>query len=270
MTKATFSCYHNHMKVIEGIEEAAKELAELLNGSERVAALTGAGASAASGVPTYRGAGGSWTRYDPEKYASIAYFTKDPSYYWNFFRDERYPALAGAKPSEVHFALSELERRGKLAALVTQNIDGLHLAGGSERVFELHGNSRRFPCQECGAVQELEAVRQLVDQALPPRCPACDAAALRPDVVLFGEALPEEVLVAAFEEMGRADLALVVGSSLVVQPAASLPLAALRAGGKLAILNLDPTPLDQLANVVVRAPADKVLPRAIELLDGGM
>lgn len=254
------------MTIIEDVDVAARGLAQLLNDSENVVALTGAGASAASGVPTYRGAGGSWTKYDPGKYASIEYFRSDPSYYWSFFRDERYPALKGAGPNPVHFALAELEQRGKLVAVVTQNIDGLHQVGGSQRVLELHGNSRRFPCTECGEVQDLETVRKLIDEALPPHCPSCDAQALRPDVVLFGEALPVDVLEESFELMSRANLALVVGSSLVVHPAASIPLEVLRNGGSLAILNLDPTPLDQAAGLVIRAPADKVLPQALELV----
>ena len=255
------------MKIIEQTAEAAAELALLLGRAERVVAFTGAGASAASGVPTYRGQGGSWTKYDPAKYASIGYFRHDPTYYWRFFSDERYPALVDAKPNPVHFTLAKLEQEGKLAALVTQNIDGLHQAGGSQRVYELHGNSRRYPCEKCGVVHELGTVRELVKEQNPPICPQCGAAAIRPDVVLFGEVLPEQVLSEAFKEMERADLVIVVGSSLVVYPAASLPEATVRAGGSLVIMNIDPTPLDGIAELVIRAPADQVLPEAVKLLD---
>lgn len=255
------------MKTVDDIEQAAEQLASLLNEASRVVAMTGAGASAASGVPTYRGAGGQWTRYDPAKYASIDYFRKDPTYYWSFFRDERYPALAKAGPNPVHTSLAELEGRGKLSALVTQNIDGLHQRGGSERVLELHGNSRRFLCQSCNAVHGFEIVRKLIDEHLPPLCPDCSEPELRPDVVLFGESLPHDVLTEAFQEASSADLVVVVGSSLVVQPAASLPLAGAQSGAKLIIMNIDPTPVDGLAALVIRAPADAVLPKALSLLE---
>mgnify|MGYP001822687769 CR=1 FL=1 len=243
--------------------QAASKLRHLLDDADHVVAFTGAGASAASGVPTYRGAGGSWTRYDPGRYASIDYFRKDPSYYWQFFRDERYPTLIQAAPNPVHHSLATLERSGKLSSIVTQNIDGLHRAAGSQRVLELHGNTRRFRCEACSEMHGFEAVRLAIDETIPPACPTCNEPALRPDVVLFGEALPRAVLEEARDEMDHADLVLVIGSSLVVQPAASLPLAAVRRGAKLAILNVDPTPLDTEADLLVGVPADQVLPVAI-------
>jgi NAD-dependent deacetylase len=246
----------------------ARELAELLEERPSAVALTGAGASAPSGVPTYRGAGGSWSRYDPAKYASIDHFRKNPEYYWQFFRDERYLALASARPNPVHLSLAALERRGWLSAVVTQNIDGLHQAAGSRRVLELHGNSHRFRCEACAAEHAADAVRDLLDAAIPPSCPACGQPALRPDVILFGEALPLAVLAEAVEAMAKTDLVIVVGSSLVVEPAASLPFEALRRGARLAILNVDPTPLDALAAVSIRQPADRVLPVALERLEG--
>ena len=247
--------------------DGACALAELLADRPRAVALTGAGASAASGVPTYRGAGGSWSRYDPAKYASIDYFRENPEYYWQFFRDERYPALSSARPNPVHHCLAAFERQGRLSAVVTQNIDGLHQAAGSERVLELHGNSHRFRCEHCAANHRADVVRSLLDDAIPPMCPQCGQPSLRPDVVLFGEALPVAVLAEAVEEMAKTGLVIVVGSSLVVEPAASLPLEALRRGAKLAILNVDPTPLDALASLLIREPADHVLPVALERLE---
>jgi NAD-dependent deacetylase len=222
------------------VEANERALADLLTGCPRTVAMTGAGASAASGVPTYRGAGGSWTRYDPARYASIDSFRRDAGYYWRFFRDERYPALARARPNPVHTSLAELERRERLQAVVTQNIDGLHQAAGSRRVLELHGNSRRFLCEGCEARLDADRVRRLIDDGIPPRCPGCGEPSLRPDVVLFGETLPATVLAEAVEAVATSDLVLVVGSSLVVEPAASLPLHGVRHGARLAIVNLDP------------------------------
>jgi NAD-dependent deacetylase len=256
------------MKASSDGEDSARALVELLEETPRVVGMTGAGASAASGVPTYRGAGGSWSRYDPAKYASIDHFRRDPTYYWRFFRDERYPALSRAKPNPVHTSLAALERQGRMTAVVTQNIDGLHQAAGSQRVLELHGNSHRFRCETCSAERSADVVRRLLDDACPPKCPDCGQPSLRPDVVLFGETLPTAVLAEAAEEMTRTDLVVVVGSSLVVEPAASLPLRALGQGAKLAILNVDPTPLDRLASLVVREPADTVLPVALESMQG--
>lgn len=237
----------------------------ILLGARRLVALTGAGCSAGSGIPTYRGEGGLWTEYDPEKYASIAYFEKDPAYYFRFFRDVRYPVLAAARPNEAHRALARLQRAGRLHALVTQNIDGLHQEAGSTDVLELHGNTRRFRCLGCGALVDFAAVHRLLAEALPPPCPHCQGA-LRPDVVLFGERLPEDVLQRSLQAAREADVMLVVGSSLVVQPAASLPVINLERGGRLVIVNLGDTPLDRVATVKVDADAVAVLPHLVEAL----
>lgn len=240
--------------------------AGLVRGAKRVVAFTGAGISADSGIPTYRGAGGLWTEYDPDKYANIDYFRKDPTYYWRFFRDVRYPALQGAQPNPAHAALSDLERAGRLEAVITQNIDGLHTEAGTKRVLELHGNTRRFLCEQCGAVHGLVAVWQHLADALPPHCPECDAAALRPDVVLFGEMLPEAILRQAIEAARSADLMVVVGSSLVVQPAAGLPVLTLDHGGRIIIINVGDTPLDRVATIKIDAGAASVLPQLVGMI----
>lgn len=237
----------------------------LLLGARRLVVLTGAGCSAGSGIPTYRGEGGLWTEYDPEKYASIAYFEKDPAYYFRFFRDLRYPLLAAARPNEAHRALARLQQAGRLHALVTQNIDGLHQEAGSTDVLEIHGNTRRFRCLGCGAFLDYAVVHRLLSEALPPPCPHCQGA-LRPDVVLFGERLPEAVLQKSLQAAREADVMLVVGSSLVVQPAASLPVITLERGGKLVIVNLGDTPLDRVATVKVDADAVDVLPHLVAAL----
>ncbi len=235
--------------------------AGLLRAARRVVAFTGAGISADSGIPTYRGAGGGlWSRYDPDKYASIDYFRKDPSYYWRFFRDVRHQVLEAAQPNPAHLALVELERAGHLEAVITQNIDGLHAEAGSRRVLELHGSTRRFSCQSCLARLSLDEAWERLALALPPSCPQCEGP-LRPDVVLFGEMLPECVLREAIELSRSADVMLVVGSSLVVHPAAGLPILTREHGGRVVIVNVGETPLDQVAAVKIDAGAAHVLPR---------
>jgi NAD-dependent deacetylase len=238
--------------------------AGLLRGARRLVAFTGAGISADSGIPTYRGAGGLWTEYDPDKYANIDYFKKDPAYYWRFFRDVRYPALEGAQPNPAHAALATLEQAGRLTAVITQNIDGLHQEAGSARVLELHGNTRRFLCQQCAAVLDLATVWERLQDALPPPCPECGGG-LRPDVVLFGEMLRAEILQQAVEAARSADVMLVVGSSLVVQPAAGLPVLTLEHGGRVIIVNVGETPLDRVAAVKIDAGAAEVLPQLVAL-----
>ena len=237
----------------------------LLRGADRVVAFTGAGISADSGIPTYRGAGGLWSQYDPDKYANINYFKKDPAYYWRFFRDVRYPALDAAQPNPAHETLAELERSGRLGAVITQNIDGLHQEAGSENVLELHGNTRRFLCQQCATVVGLAAVWERLQSALPPPCPECGGG-LRPDVVLFGEMLPEDILRKSVEAARSADVMLVVGSSLVVQPAAGLPVLTLEHGGRVIIVNIGDTPLDRAAAIKIDASAAEVLPQLAALL----
>ncbi len=234
------------------------ELRRLCSGAERLVAFTGAGISAESGIPTYRGAGGVWNKYDPGRYADIGQFLEDPSYYWSFFRDVRYPVLREAEPNAAHRALARLEERGGLRAVITQNIDGLHQAAGSRRVLELHGNTRRIRCMKCGSAYTMDEVNRQIETRLPPVCSRCDGP-LKPDVVFFGEALPRGVLDEALAEARSCDFFLVVGSSLVVQPAASLPMMAKQNGARLVIVNRDPTPLDPLADLVIHSAASEVL-----------
>ena len=199
-----------------------------------------------------------WTKYDPAKYASIEYFRRDPSYYWRFFKDLRHDLIASAKPNVTHFALAELEDEGILSAVITQNIDGLHQQAGSKRVLELHGNTRRFYCVDCAAEYDLQQAWDMVLLELPPHCKHCKGI-LRPDVVLFGEMLPQQVVEEAEAEAAKCDLMLVIGSSLVVYPAAYLPQSAKMNGAKIVIINIDPTPLDDLADIRVAGKASDIL-----------
>lgn len=238
-------------------------LRELIEESSQIVVFTGAGISAECGIPTYRGTGGMWSKYDPEKFASIHFFRKDPTYYWNFFRDVRYNMITGAEPGKGHLAIAELERRGKVSAVITQNIDNLHLRAGSKKVLELHGNTTRFRCIECEIPFNLVEVKEMLDQnEVPPHCKSCGGV-IRPNTIMFGEMLPQDVLIEAERETSECDLMLVVGSSLVVYPAANLPYSAKMSGAKLAIINMDPTPLDSLADVLIHLPSGEVLPQAI-------
>lgn len=234
------------------------QLRGLIAAARHMVAFTGAGISAESGIPTYRGDDGLWNKYDPARFANIDNFFNEPAYYWNFFREVRYPSISQATPNRAHAALAKLERRGILKTVITQNIDGLQQAAGSSNVLELHGNTRRIICLQCHRQHAMEEVYQLLATRLPPACTACSGT-LKPDVVFFGERLPADVLQKAIVEVQACDLFLVVGSSLVVQPAAGLPVAAHRNGARVVIINRDPTPLDRIADLVFHERAVEVL-----------
>jgi NAD-dependent deacetylase len=239
------------------------EAAELIAGASKIVAFTGAGVSAESGIPTYRGEGGMWTQYDPSKYADYDYFMQDSSYYWSFFKDVRYRALVASEPNPAHRAIARLEQLGKLDTVITQNIDGLHQAAGSTKVIELHGNTKVIGCLECFAEYDYETVHEQVQSEMPPTCQACGGM-LKPKVVFFGESLPSGAMEQATAASVSADLMLVVGSTLAVFPAASLPILAKRSGAKLIIVNLGETAMDELADVFIDAKAGDVLPDIVE------
>ena len=245
------------------IERAAEVLA-----SARVGvALTGAGVSAESGIPTFRGEGGLWTEYDPVKVASIDSFLADPAAYWRVSRERGAVALA-AHPNPGHQALAALERAGRLEAIITQNTDGLHQASGSRHVIELHGSGRTVQCLECGRPEPRAKVQTRLAVEMPPRCQSCGGAVLKPTVVLFGEPMPAGAVNEAFGLARRADVILVVGSSLVVYPAAEIPLEAVRSGARMVVVNAEPTPFDRFAEVVIHGRSGEVLPRLAALICG--
>ncbi|MBI4467178.1 MAG: NAD-dependent deacylase [Acidobacteria bacterium] len=226
--------------------------------AERVAVLTGAGISHESGVPVFRGQDGLWRQYRPEDLATPQAFARDPRLVWEWYNWRR-SVVARAQPNPGHRALVELEERTRDFTLVTQNVDGLHERAGSRRLLKLHGDLWTLRCLDCG--------RESVDRAvplpeLPPRC-ACGGL-LRPGVVWFGEPLPEEVLRQALEAAGRAQVFLVVGTSAVVQPAASLPLLARRAGARVVELNLEETPLTGQVDASFLGKSGELLPRLVE------
>lgn len=235
-----------------------EKLNEMIAGSQHLVVFTGAGVSAESGIPTYRGDEGVWHNYDPSKYADITHFEQDPSYYWHFFQEVRYPVIQKARPNKAHEVLARLQEKGRLSVIITQNIDGLHQKAGSGKVLELHGNTRRIFCLDCGIDYTMDSVFAMLSTQLPPKCGACGGV-LRPDVVFFGESLPVSVLDEAVRETEACDLFLVVGSSLVVQPAAGLPVIAKRNGARVVIVNEEPTPLDIMADLVMHSSASEVL-----------
>ena len=243
-----------------------RQAAELLSSARQGVALTGAGVSAESGIPTFRGEGGLWKQYDPVKVASIEYFMADPSAYWKVSKDRGRVALA-ARPNPGHHALAALEAAGHLAAVVTQNTDGLHQESGSRHVIEIHGSSRTVQCLDCGNREPRVDVQARLDVEMPPRCKVCGGTFLKPTVVLFGEPMPRAAVGEAFALAREADVVLVVGSSLVVYPAADIPLVALRSGARMIVINAEPTPFDELAEVVIRGRSGEVLPEIVALID---
>jgi NAD-dependent deacetylase len=245
----------------------ARRAADLLAAARHGLALTGAGVSAESGISTFRGEGGIWTKYDPVKVASIDRFLEDPSTYWSVAKERGSVALA-ARPNAGHYALAALEEAGLLAAIVTQNTDGLHQDSGSRRVIEVHGSGRTVECLDCRAREPRAEVQARLDVELPPRCTVCGGRRLKPTVVLFGEPMPADAVREAFELARSADVMLVVGSSLVVHPAADIPLAALRSGARLIVVNAEPTPIDDLADVVIHGRSGEILPEIVSLVNG--
>jgi NAD-dependent deacetylase len=228
---------------------AAAQVAELLSGAERAVALTGAGISVPSGIPDFRSPGtGLWENHDPMEVAHIDAWRRDPDRFWSFYA-QRFATLTDKRPNEAHLALAELERRGLIRGVITQNIDRLHAMAGTERLIEVHGSIEWSVCLSCGArVRIGDVVTLLTAGEGAPRCPTCGAP-LKPDVVLFGELLPEPALMEAQELATGADLMLCVGSSLEVYPVAGLPAMTHGGGGRLALITQGPTPYDRDAEV---------------------
>jgi len=245
---------------------ALAQASELLSRASSAVAFTGAGISEESGLPTYRGEGGLWTRFDPYKVASIEEFHKDPTVYWSYSLSHR---RIGADPNPAHLALVELERAGRLHGVITQNTDGLHQKAGSAEVIELHGSSANVICLDCEARYPRADIDALNRQHCPPSCPACGGRYLKPNVVLFGEPLPVAAFARAQALAAQADMMLVVGSSLQVYPAAGIPRLARDSGAELLIINAEPTPFDGWARVVLHGKAGEILPRILELVSRG-
>jgi NAD-dependent deacetylase len=259
------------------VADSTDDLARLLGGATRIVGFTGAGVSTESGIPDFRSPGGVWTRYDPTELTFDRYVAS-AEVRATSWRMRREFFEVPVEPNAAHRALARLEREGRALGVVTQNIDGLHQDAGSRRVVEIHGTARRVHCighaprmgtpDGCGFEAPVQWAFERIDAGDPdPSCPWCGGL-VKSATVSFGQAMPADAIDEALELMRSADAVVAVGSSLQVYPAADLPLAGLRAGARLAIVNDEPTPLDEVADVVVRGRAGEVLGPAVDAVLG--
>jgi NAD-dependent deacetylase len=238
--------------------EVSQVLRDLLLRDVPVAVLTGAGISAESGVPTFRGEDGLWKKFKPEELANVDAFLRNPDLVWGWYQHRR-EIISDVEPNPGHHALAQMEKRISDFTLVTQNIDGLHRRSGSENILELHGNIQRNKCIKCNRMYE-----ELPDET-SDKVPECDCGGMiRPDVVWFGEMLPEQVIRDAFKAAERSTVFFSVGTSAVVQPAASLPVAAKASGAYLVEVNMERTVLTHLADESFLGKSGEVLPLIVE------
>ena len=244
-----------------------RALAERLKYAKRICVLTGAGASKESGVPTFREADGLWNKFKPEELANVNAFIQNPALVWEWYSWRR-ELMGKVKPNQGHFALAELEKLLQSFTLVTQNVDNLHRLAGSVNVVELHGNIQRNKCHDCGEIftpDDKRAKFEFFEGELP-RCPVCKTGLLRPDVVWFGEMLPEEAIEIAVLEAEHSDVYLSIGTSSVVYPAAGLPQYAKETGAFLVEINPMATDLSGFADMVIREPSGIALPEIVKEL----
>ena len=239
--------------------------AVLVSRSRRIVAFTGAGISTESGLPDFRSTGGIWERFRTVTYPEFVASHEARIEYWSM-RRELIPQLLAARPNAAHFALAELQRQGKLQTIITQNIDGLHQAAGNDDVIELHGTNLTASCLDCGKRWPIAAILvRLEADDLDPQCDRCSGA-IKPDTISFGQAMPQRDMNRAFEVAAECDLMIMIGSSLVVHPAALLPGVAARAGAKLIYINRTETPYDELADVIYRGGCGEVMQGIMELV----
>ena len=236
-----------------------KETAQEIFQSSKTVALTGAGISAESGIPTFRGSQSLWSKYDPAEFADVEAFLRNPGKVWQMIK-ELILIIEAADPNPAHLALAELERRGLLHCVITQNVDNLHQRGGSKKVIEYHGTNERLYCLDCNARYTRKAISL---ETLPPRCQC--GGVVRPDVVFFGEPIPLEARLTAEAEAESCQLMLVVGTSAVVYPAGQLPVMAKSAGAKVIEFNMEETPLTgYISDRLLKGRAAQVLPSIVD------
>jgi NAD-dependent deacetylase len=250
----------------QNLDTLVNRVADLIINAKRVVVFTGAGVSTESGIPDFRSPGGIWDRFDPDDFTYQKFVTDPESRrkQWQMLREG--VLTAKAKPNSTHYAIAELDRLGKLDCVITQNIDNLHQKAGvpGEKVFELHGNMQWAVCLNCGRRYPFEQIKVRLDEGEGvPDCEACHGI-LKPDAVFFGEPLPEKVLREATFRSSNCDLFIVIGSTLIVYPAAYMPSYAVNSGAKLVIINLSSTPMNQQATVLIRGKAGETVPRIVK------
>lgn len=243
----------------------ADKVAALILGANRVVVFTGAGVSTESGIPDFRSPGGIWSRFDPDDF-TIQKFMRSPEtrrMQWQLLKEGS--LLQDAEPNQAHYAIAELEKLGKLTCVITQNVDNLHQKAGNspDKVFELHGNMKRVRCMGCDSRFPMEDILQRLKEEEVPDCHMCHGI-LKPDAVFFGEALPQKALNDAIYHSRHCDLFIVIGSTLVVYPAAYMPMYAVESGAKLVIINLSSTPMDSRATVLINARAGEAMAKIME------
>lgn len=246
------------------VMEISQSVADMVKSARRIAVLTGAGVSAESGVPTFRGKDGLWNNYRAEELATPEAFGRDPALVWRWY-DWRRTLIAPLTPNPGHYALAEFETIFPKFTLITQNVDGLHAKAGSRAPIELHGNIWKTRCVYEGTIFDNHETPL---KKIPPRCQNCGAL-IRPHIVWFGESLEEDVLGAAIEAAENCDMFFVIGTSAVVQPAASLAHVARRNGAKVMEINMEETSITPFADVTLLGPSGKVLPELLGMVKNG-
>jgi len=240
-------------------------LCDLILQAKKIVVFTGAGVSTESGIPDFRSPGGIWDKYDPDEFTIQKFLSSAETRrkHWKMLSESS--LITETKPNPAHYAIAELDRLGKLDCVITQNVDNLHQKAGvpENKVFELHGNMKWTICLSCHQRFPTEELLQRIKQETDVlACPNCQGI-LKPDVVLFGEALPEKTLTEATRRSQNCDLLIIIGSTLVIYPAAYIPMYAQNAGAKLAIINLSDTPLDHYATLVIHGKAGEIMSRVI-------
>jgi len=240
------------------LKDLIKEVARLIAKSGKIVALTGAGISVESCIDSFRGESGIWKKYKPEEYATIDAFNVNPTKVWKMLK-ELSVTITNAEPNQAHKALAELEKMDKLSSIITQNVDGLHQKAGNTNVIELHGNNRQLKCIDCN---QIHPVTKDILEEIPPRCPC--GGILRPDVVFFGEPLSANAIQHASQEALATNLMLVIGTSAIVYPAASIPILAKGAGARIIEINPEETSFsDTISDFLLKGRAGEIMSRLL-------